>query len=210
MHARIDHLLSLRDHAPTEAWVAEHVEQCPECGAELRRLERMRSKLQALPQMEPQADSWAAIQAKMRSDSGVPVWERRLRHVAVAASLFVLGVVVTVIVRQHGITPPAEVADTRVPPESVAVSMVNDLVSQSQHLDHMLQSLPDRPQIERVSTAATIDTIEQRIQWLDFQLSYAHEQGLNERQAQRLWSERVELMDSLVKIRSAESGGISF
>ena len=30
------------------------------------------------------------------------------------------------------------------------------------------------------------------------------------RQAQRLWRERVELMDSLVKVRYAEAGGMSF
>jgi hypothetical protein len=54
-----------------------------------------------------------------------------------------------------------------------------------------------------------IDTIEERIQWLDFQLSDAPDSGLNERQTQRLWSERVELMDSLVKVRYAE-GGVTF
>ena len=46
-----------------------------------------------------------------------------------------------------------------------------ELVAQSQQLEDLLQTLPERPRIERVSTAATIDTIEQRIQWLDFQLS---------------------------------------
>jgi hypothetical protein len=63
--------------------------------------------------------------------------------------------------------------------------------------------------IERVSTAAMIDTIEDRIQWLDFQLSDASDSGLNEEQTRRLWRERVELMDSLVKVRYAE-GGVTF
>jgi hypothetical protein len=54
-----------------------------------------------------------------------------------------------------------------------------------------------------------IDTIEDRIQWLDFQLSDAPDSGLSEEQTQRLWRERVELMDSLVKVRYAE-GGVAF
>jgi hypothetical protein len=209
MHARIDHLLSLRDGVPTDAWVAGHVEQCSSCAAQLRRLEDMRSQLQGLGQLDAPESSWEAIQARMRS-SRVPRWQRRVAYAAAAASLFVLGIVATVIIRQQGITPPQEMIATGDVPWIAPPPKVNELVEQSQHLDHLLQALPERPRVERVSTAATIDTIEQRIQWLDFQLSYAHEQGLNELQAQRLWSERVELMDSLVKIRSAESGGISF
>ena len=44
------------------------------------------------------------------------------------------------------------------------------LVAQSRQLDELLRHLPERPSIERVALAATIDTIEQRIQWLDVQL----------------------------------------
>ena len=99
------------------------------------------------------------------------------------------------------ITAPRDVED---------VTQVADLVAQSQHLDDLLQSLPERPHIERVSTAATIDTIEGRIQWLDFQLSDTPARTLSDEQARRLWSERVELMDSLVKVRYAEAGHSTF
>jgi hypothetical protein len=84
-----------------------------------------------------------------------------------------------------------------------------DLVAQSRLLDDVLQQLPRRPAVERVSTAATIDTIEERIQWLDFHLSTAPDE-LDDQQAHRLWTERVELMDSLVKIRYAEARRTSF
>jgi hypothetical protein len=95
------------------------------------------------------------------------------------------------------------------PTDAVEHARVPELVAQSQHLEDLLQRLPERPRIERVSTAAMIDTIEDRIQWLDFQLSDAPDSGLNENQTRRLWRERVELMDSLVKVRYAE-GGVSF
>jgi hypothetical protein len=58
--------------------------------------------------------------------------------------------------------------------------------------------------------AATIDTIEQRVQWLDQQLSYAPVAGLDDAQTYQLWRERVDLMDSLVKVRYAEGGPMSF
>jgi hypothetical protein len=95
-------------------------------------------------------------------------------------------------------------------PVRQAIPHLDELVAQSQHLEQLLRKLPDRPRIERVSTAVTIDTIEQRIQWLDFQLSSAPEEDLSEMQSRVLWRERVELMDSLVMVRYAEAGGLWF
>jgi hypothetical protein len=88
--------------------------------------------------------------------------------------------------------------------------VVTDLVAQSRELDNVLRTLPDRPRVERVALAATVDTIELRIQWLDFQLSFAPDADLSQEQAQRLWRERVDLMDSLVKVRYAQVQGLSF
>jgi hypothetical protein len=88
-------------------------------------------------------------------------------------------------------------------------SEVEQLIAQSRRLEELLAYLPERPQVERVSTAATVDSLEQRIQWLDWRLVYQSD-GLDERQARRLWSERVDLMDSLVKVRYAQSAPMLF
>ena len=61
------------------------------------------------------------------------------------------------------------------PIDVVETARVPELVAQSQQLEGLLQKLPERPRIERVSTAAMIDTIEDRIQLLDFQLSDARQ-----------------------------------
>ena len=53
MHARIEHLLSLRDGEPVAAAVAEHVKLCPICSGELQRLSAIRAEIQELPQFEP-------------------------------------------------------------------------------------------------------------------------------------------------------------
>jgi anti-sigma factor RsiW len=211
MHASIDHLLSLRDGQPVDAATAAHVEQCQRCSAELRKLRETRAKLQSLPQLDAPS-SFQEIQRAMAR----PVSARRTVVSArlVAAMAFVtLTTIFFVALRDE--TAPAVVQRSPQPQDPgtspidvVETARVPELVAQSQQLEGLLQTLPERPRIERVSTAAMIDTIEERIQWLDFQLSDAGS-GLNEQQTRRLWRERVELMDSLVKVRYAE-GGVTF
>jgi hypothetical protein len=84
------------------------------------------------------------------------------------------------------------------------------LIDQSRQLDLMLQELPNRPRVERVTMAATLDSIEDRIQWLDAQLTHGAVREQDEERMHRLWRERVELMDSLVKVRYAQAGTVSF
>lgn len=209
MHAHIESLLSLRDGEPVVAEVAGHVRQCPICSGELQRLSAIRAEMQALPPFEPPAIAWDRIRQTIpeRSTSLPP---RRIGLAAAAAA----GITLTVIalVARHGdqrsaAAPPIVVANDEVGPD---IPHVDELVAQSQHLEQLLQNLPERPRVERVSTAATIDTIEQRIQWLDFQLSNAPDSDLSDAQSRQLWRERVELMDSLVKVRYAEAGSLWF
>jgi hypothetical protein len=212
MHASIDHLLSLRDGQPVDAATAAHVEQCQRCSAELRKLREARAKLQSLPQLDAPS-SFQEIQRAMARP--VAASRRILSARLVAAVAFVtLTTIFFVALRDETATPVAQrqvqpVEDPVPSADPVETARVPELVAQSQHLEDLLQKLPERPRIERVSTAAMIDTIEERIQWLDFQLSDAPDSGLNDMQTRRLWRERVELMDSLVKVRYAE-GGVAF
>jgi hypothetical protein len=127
--------------------------------------------------------------------------------VAAAVTLTVIGLVANHSdQRSAESTPTLKVA---APSAEPVTPHLDELVAQSQQLERLLRKLPQRPRVERVSTAAAIDTIEQRIQWLDFQLSSAPE-SFSEEQSRLLWRERVELMDSLVKVRYAEAGGLWF
>lgn len=210
MHARIDHLLSIRDGEPVDAGMAEHVEQCATCSAELQRLSSMRTQLQALPQVDAPAMAWEQIR-QQAARLHAPRLSRRVGVVA-AAMLVMLSIAVVVAIRKSDESSERIAAAPAVaaPSQSEEGAHVEALMAQSQHLDYLLQKLPERPRIERVSTAATIDTIEQRIQWLDFQLTYAADSGLSDDESRQLWRERVELMDSLVKVRYAEAGRSSF
>jgi anti-sigma factor RsiW len=212
MHASIDHLLSLRDGQPVDAATAAHVEQCARCSAELRKLRETQGKLQSLPQLDAPA-SFHETQRALARPAAAP--RRVLSARLVAGLAFATLTAIFFVALRDGTSPdvvqhqPERVEQQAPPTDVIEMARVPELVARSQQLEGLLQKLPDRPRIERVSTAAMIDTIEERIQWLDFQLSDARDSGLNEEQTRRLWRERVELMDSLVKVRYAE-GGVSF
>lgn len=211
MHASIDHLLSLRDGEPVDAAVAAHVEQCPRCTAELHKLREMQTRLQSLPQLDAPG-SFSEIQRAMSRPAAAT--RRAVPARIVAAVAFVMLTTIFFVALRDETVPvaqrsPSPAQSQEQPTDRVETERVPELVAQSRRLDDLLQQLPERPRVERVSTAATIDTIEQRIQWLDVQLSDAPHSGLNEVQTRRLWRERVELMDSLVKVRYAE-GGVTF
>jgi len=211
MHASIDHLLSLRDGQPVDAATAAHVEQCARCSAELHKLRETRVKLQSLPQLDAPS-SFQEIQRAMVRPAAAP---RRLVSARLVAGLaFVTLTSIFFVALRDETRPVAEQQTAPVEQQTPSIDVIEtarvpELVARSQQLENLLQNLPERPRIERVSTAAMIDTIEGRIQWLDFQLSDTGDSGLNEEQTRRLWRERVELMDSLVKVRYAE-GGVTF
>ena len=210
MHARIEHLLSLRAGEPVATDVSEHVRACPICSGELQRLSAIRSEMQALPQFEPPAMAWDRIRQTIpERRRGLRLSKVGLAAAAVAAiTLTTIALIASHSDRRSTGTAPALV-EAQTPGPQV-IPHLDELVAQSQQLERLLRKLPDRPRIERVSTAATIDTLEQRIQWLDFQMSTAPDGDLSEEQSRQLWRERVELMDSLVKVRYAEAGGLWF
>lgn len=211
MHARIEHLLSLRDGEPVGAELVAHVKSCPICTGELQRLSALRAEMQALPQFDPPDLAWERIQQTIpRRPPKFP--PRRVGLAAAAAALITLGVIAAIAQQgdKRSNERTAHAPKVLSTPVASDIPHLDELVAQSQQLEQILQTLPQRPRIERVSTAATIDTIEQRIAWLDFQLSSSPDGDLNEEQSRRLWRERVELMDSLVKVRYAEAGSLWF
>jgi hypothetical protein len=206
MHASLEQLLSLRDGAPVDAAVRVHVEQCASCSAEAARLSRLRGQLQALPALDPPRDFWPQIeaQAARRSANG----KQLASAVAAAAACIVVGAIAVIEMgRDRSELQP--VADAGASQSGASVEL-DELIAQSRRLEALLDALPARPHVERVSTAVTLDSLERRIQWLDWQLVQGAEAGLDRRQAERLWSQRVELMDSLVKVRYAEAVPNSF
>lgn len=207
MHARIDQLLSLRDGEPVVADVRIHVQQCAHCSAEIARMASVRDGLRAMPIVEPPGMSFAELveRSQARPDRRVPL------AFAASVALFVVCAIVFAALRMMPAEPQVTHATrTEVAPKVSANVDVDALMAQSRELDLILNNLPERPSVQRASLSVTVDSIEERIQWLDWQLAYSSDADLDPKQTQRLWTERVELMDSLVKVRYAETAPMAF
>lgn len=214
MHARIDQLLSVRDREPVDATVHAHLEQCVSCSTQLGELVRSTEQLHALPQLEPPKLAWQQIAARLPGTRAPrPRWHSRHALAAGAAGVVGLAIVVSQWREPPGLPSAAEQAAPVVQPglelQSVAASRAQ-LIQRSRELEEVLQYLPQRRAVQRPGLAVTVDAIEQRVQWLDWRLSEPPETGLNEEQSRVLWRERVTLMDSLVKLRYAQSEGLAF
>ena len=192
MHARIDDLLSLCDGELVSAAMLEHVSSCARCTAELRALSAQRDALRALPAFAP-PDVWAHVRRPARRKS--------LSQWAAALAMCVVGTLLGIAyVADRETSEPIPVVRAPLPD-----AQLNGLIERSHELEHALQALPQRPALERAGTAAMIDGLERRIQWLDHHLTFAPDAGLDPAQTTQLWEERVALLDTLVKVRYAES-----
>ena len=158
---------------------------------ELARLKKLKHELRQLPSFEPPEHAWPLIRERLerlpRRRRGVP-WV--FAPAAVAAGLVVALTSLWLMHLHRGHAGPGD--DT-----------IQSLVSRSQRLEAVLNTLPPRPTVERAATSAAIDDLQTRIQILDQQLSAATND--DRYRTQRLWSARVELMNSLVYVRYAEA-----
>jgi hypothetical protein len=201
----LDQLLSLRDGALLGASIVQHVNTCSACARELERLHAVRLALQALPTLT--APSYEAI-----LPAASPATTRRsVRIFVAAAAASAVGAIGLSLIAAAPADHPAATTSheqTAAPlrPMHIATEPpIASLVTRSQNLEARLRRLPSRPVVERASTTTTIDSLQSSIQWLDYQLSVAADVGLSERQAAQLWEDRIQLMDSLVKVRFAEA-----
>lgn len=206
MHAcnalTLDQLLSLRDGEPTDAHVAQHVDHCAHCAAELKRLHALQTALRALPTLSPPPYDVEILRSR------VCAARQRRTGWAVAAGLGALTIGLIATVDRTAMHDPITVSASASPERTLATEPATDvrsLVIRSQELEAYLQQLPSRPQVERADTTAAIESLEQGIQWVDYQLSLAGAAGLTESQSAELWEKRVTLMDSLFKVRYAEA-----
>jgi hypothetical protein len=164
----------------------------------------LKDELRRLPSFEPPGRSWNAIRLELL---------RRRAHqrpsrapLAALAASVIIAVLVLPMTHRTG-SLPTEPSRAMPPATNLESETVDALVSRSQRLEAALQILPPRPLVERAGTSATIDELQNRIQVLDLQLSANVTSDLASGDAQRLWSARVELMNSLVHVRYAEAAG---
>lgn len=211
MHARIEQLLSLRDGEPVDSEVRAHVEGCAQCTAEIAATAAMRERLRALPSLEDARDGWAAVESKLAARQAADGHGVRLARFAAVASLAVVALVVAWRVNDASLEPDRATRSDAVPLEvqaALTADRIARLQSRSAALEQLLNDLPARPSVERAATSLPIDTLEAQVQWVDHQISGGgpgHAAG----DIEELWRDRVEAMDSLLRLRYLEASRIA-
>lgn len=214
MHASFEQLLKLRDE-PADASIAAHVRSCAECRAQLAQLEARTDQLRRLPARWTAPDRWREIRSALAAPA-VAVERPRARPgwwlPAASAVAVVFAVVLTM--EQRTATNTADVSAIAQLAERAALPRLRtgpvELIEESQRLEQLLTVFPAEPRVTRAGTALTVADLEDRIQWVDYRLNLSVEVGLDADQSQRLWRERVELLNSLVAVRYAEARTIAF
>ncbi len=205
MHARIDHLLSLRDSEPVDLAVRSHVESCTECAQAKAGLETMRRRLAALPAVNAPADGWTRVRARIDAAQRPAVPRRGGSMVAIAASCAMLGVLAGMLLREGGRGAQELAAQPAAGVLPQTLDSIEELRDRSRVLEEVLAALPARPAVERAGTAVPIDTLQAQVQWVDHQLSVSGAAHAAPDLRERLWRERVEIMNTLVQLRYVEA-----
>ena len=156
-------------------------------------------RLSALADFEPPVAGWTGVVAarasrEARLDFGLPV--------ALAAVVLVATTVIALWLQS------ARSAMTAAPTLAVAAeaAVAADMRAENERLERILAVLPERHAM-RGSTAFTVAELEDRLALVDDRLSrIALEPNAPER-AERLWRERVGVMNSLVQVRYADAVG---
>jgi hypothetical protein len=180
--------------------------------------------MQGLPTLS--APAYAAVLPAQSPSNRAPASANRYRYTSIAAAATGVSVIALLIAfashpeREHAhlhsetlaMTATPVVSDPMTSDPMASDPMASDmppaiatLVVRSQDLESKLRRMPSRPIVERAGTTTIIDSLQTSIQWVDYKLSLASDAGLSEQQAAQLWRDRIQLMDSLVKVRYAET-----
>ena len=206
MHARVEHLLSLRDGHPVDAEVRAHVQDCARCTGALAEVTELQARLRALPAAEPARRGWHDVREHLASRRRADAARARFGRAAAVASIALIAVAVAWRVAEapggHSTGARSHVVAPLTAEEAVALDRVVQLQSQSAALEDALAMIGARPALQRAGTALPIDTVEAQVQWLDHRISANGDDAL---EAERLWRERVDAMNTLVRLRYVES-----
>jgi hypothetical protein len=187
-HPSLEALLSLREPGaePGVAATREHVDQCPQCQAEVDRLHQRVARLKALPSLRPGRDRWPETAARFRAD------RRRRRNrvvgftgLAAAASL---ALVLSVGHLSH--------------PSAANAAQLNQAMERSQALESALSAYNPEGRVLDGRTAGIAQELEDRIARVDRELEVAElsPQQARDEELLKLWRERVGLLDALVDV----------
>ncbi len=95
------------------------------------------------------------------------------------------------------------------PTNTTQLTALQALMVESRQLESDLRALPGQPRVRRAGTVATISEIEDRIAAIDYQLNDSGPR-LSPVDEEIFWRERVRLMNSLLRLRYAQTQRTAF
>ena len=166
--------------------------------------ELLQKGLKGLPETPPPRAVWERIREQAEAEGLIrrPLTRRPSTWYASGlAAAVALAVIIA-----PGLMDTPEPEFSTVPP---AASALDSLMAESRQIENNLRALPASPGVMRVSTAATIAELEDRIATIDFQLNDTEIQ-LSPEDEEIVWRERVRLMKSLLQLRYAQAQRSAF
>jgi len=156
-------------------------------------------RLAALADFDAPADGWSAVlAARRRRDSRLALpWPVAIAAAVLAAALG-LGWWLQSAERQ--------LAAASLPGPTAYSLASSSIRAENERLEFLLATLPERRAMSG-STAFTLAEIEDRLALLDDRLSRVTLEPNAPERAERLWQERIGLMNSLVQVRYADAIG---
>jgi hypothetical protein len=154
--------------------------------------DRSRAALGALPELEPPADAWAGIEARLAA--GPRRARARAGLVVAAVALAAIGVRV--------LDRPAPAPGPATPP--VAAATDAGLDRRAAELERLLAALPS-PRAARASTGYATTLLEDRIALVDERLGLPDVAALSPEDETALKKQRVVLLDSLMRVKYASA-----
>jgi hypothetical protein len=146
--------------------------------------------LKELPELQPPAGVWERVLEAERARRETRRLWQRATAMAAGAAVVAIGIGAYLVNTQGSL--PADA-----PYEA--------LVAESARLERVLAEMPAPRPLMAGSTASTIVGLEDRIAYVDEQLSVAAAENVASPYRQALWGERVELMNALVYVRYAQA-----
>lgn len=188
------------------------------CGLSPAARARLSAGLRDLPDTVPPREVWQRIAAQARAEGLlVNPGNSKLKGLAGAA---IAATVVLTVLNVPLISPPVvdspefyttPVGDNAMPVSGVTseAATLTALMVQSRQIESDLRALPGQPSLVRVSTAATLAELEDRIAAIDYRLNHP-DMRLSPADEAQYWRERVRLMNLLLDLRRAQAQRSAF
>ena len=193
----------------------EQLDETMNCGLTMRERDVLQTKLRQLEDTVPPRAVWQRIDEQARAEGlfAARITERTKwlagAGLAAAVVLAVLNVPVSPFTDSGQQLFPTEPEYAATVANSDDLRALNALMVESRQIERNLRALPAQPSLVRASTVATISELQDQIAAIDYLMNHPDLQ-LSSEQEEIYWRERVRLMNSLLRLRTAQAQRVSF